>query len=98
MIVIEITKRSRNNTVTEYRVSDISPTDVEEIEFFVEGYVKSEPSGQQYGYDYEWKILTDADKITTILKAEKEETEFSIAKLSLWKKSITDEILRIGQK
>lgn len=57
MNVIEITKKTRNNVRILYQVTDIEPTNIEDIDSLIEDCVNSDPWGKFYGYSYEWKIL-----------------------------------------
>ena len=44
------------------------PYSNDDIDYLVEEWCESEPSGMSYGYTYEWWFVEDTELINTILK------------------------------
>ena len=66
MKVIRIKKSYRNGTKEHFLV--LLNDSQDNIDYLVEDWCESEPSGMNYGYSFEWSFVEDEKLIKSILK------------------------------
>ena len=67
MKVVRINKNYRNGTKEHFLVLD-EPYSNDDINYLVEEWCENEPSGMNYGYNYDWRFIEDGELINNILK------------------------------
>lgn len=80
MKVIKIDKTYRNGTISHFKVIH-DEMSKEGIDNLVEMWCEDDPTGQSYGYTYDWNFVDDKDKIRGILKHNIDLTKSKINKL-----------------
>ena len=68
MKVVKINKSYRNGTKEHFLVLLDEPYSNDDINYLVEEWFYSDPSGMSYGYNYDWWFVEDDELINTILK------------------------------
>ena len=68
MKVVKINKSYNSGTKEHFLVLLDEPYSNDDINYLVEDWCESEPSGMNYGYSYEWWFVEDDELINTILK------------------------------
>jgi hypothetical protein len=68
MKVVKINKSYWNGTKEHFLVLLNEPYSNDDINYLVDEWCESEPSGMNYGYNYEWWFVEDDELINTILK------------------------------
>jgi hypothetical protein len=68
MKVVKINKSYNSGTKEHFLVLLNEPYSNDDINYLVEEWCESEPSGMNYGYSYEWWFVEDNELINTILK------------------------------
>jgi hypothetical protein len=78
MKIVKINKRYRNGTKEHFLVLLDEPYSNDDIDYLVEEWCESEPSGMNYGYTYEWLFVDDKTLISNILRDKIKITESQI--------------------
>jgi len=81
MKVVKIHKSYRNGTKEHFLVLLDEPYSNDDIDYLVEEWCESEPSGMNYGSTYVWLFVEDTELINTILKEKIKITETQIESL-----------------
>lgn len=81
MKVVKIHKSYGCGTKEHFLVLLDEPHSNNSIDYLVEEWCESEPSGMNYGYTYEWWFVEDTRLINTILKDKIKITEHEIEAL-----------------
>jgi len=68
MKAVKINKSYRNGTKEHFLVLLDEPYSKGDINYLVEEWCESEPSGMNYGYSYNWWFVEDDELTNTILK------------------------------
>lgn len=85
MKVVKIRKSYRSGSNEHFLVLLDEPYTNEDIEYLVEDWCDSDPSGSNYGYDFEWHFVEDQSIIKNILKDKIRILEGKINRLKLEK-------------
>jgi len=68
MKVVKINKSFRNGIKEHFLVLLDESCSIDDINYLVEEWCESEPSGMNSGYHYDWWVVEDEELINTIIK------------------------------